>query len=279
MVKKRKQIGTRRPPARRGGGDGGGIWLYGAHAVRAALANPRREQRRLLVTRTDAALPEGLQLRPEILPPAQIAEILPEGAVHQGIALLTAPLPAIAIEQYCAAISGPAGPDSAVAVVLDQVTDPQNVGAVLRSAEVFGAGAVILPERHAPPAAGALAKAASGALETVPVIRVVNVSRALEALKAAGFWCTGLDSSAPAPLADADLAAKTALVLGAEGRGLRRLTRQGCDLLVRIPTIGDIGSLNVSNAAAVALYELARRRRVDEAPPPRDLLPTAGGDK
>ena len=261
MVKKRKHIGIRPPSARRGGGDGGDIWLYGAHAVRAALANPRRSQRRLLVSWTDATLPAGLARRPEIVPPAQIAEFLPDGAVHQGFALLTAPLPATAIEQYCAAASGL---ESAVAVVLDQVTDPQNVGAVLRSAEVFGAGAVILSERHAPPATGALAKAASGALETVPLVRVVNVSRALEALKTAGFWCAGLDVSAPVPLADADFAAKTALVLGAEGRGLRRLTRQGCDLLVGIPTTGDIASLNVSNAAAVALYELARRRRVDE---------------
>ncbi len=255
MVKKSKHIENRHPQTGRGADAAGGNWLYGTHAVRAALANPARTLHRLLIADPEAETPPGLALRPEIVTREEITAMLPEGAVHQGFALLADAMPAIAIEDFCAAC---ADRDRAAAIVLDQVTDPRNVGAVLRSAAVFGAGAVVVPDRHAPPVTGALAKAASGALETVPLIRVTNISRALETLKSAGFWCAGLDAEAAMALADAELSGKTALVMGAEGRGLRRLTRENCDLLMRIPAAGAIASLNVSNAAAVALYELDR---------------------
>jgi 23S rRNA (guanosine2251-2'-O)-methyltransferase len=248
-------------------------WLYGRHAVRAALANPRRRLRRLVV------LPEAADeiaawlaaaqakappdLRPEILPRAGFETLLPPGAVHQGVALSADPLPEPGIEDVLEKLGAPAPGERQVVLLLDQVTDPQNVGAVLRSAAAFGVSAVILPEHGAPPVTGSLAKAASGGLEWVDLVRVVNLSRAIEKLQEGDFWCAGLDSAARddlAALAAGPLAppCRVALVLGAEDTGLRRLTREHCDFLVRLPTRGPIASLNVSNAAAIALYEMAR---------------------
>jgi len=232
---------------------GGGYWLFGYHAVTAAVGNPRRHIRRLVGTA--AALAEHDFGRPaERLEAPALAGLLPAGAVHQGLAALVEPLPFATLEEVLEDL--PEGPQRIV--LLDQVTDPQNVGAILRSASAFGTAAVILTERHAAPESGALAKAASGALDHVPVIRVVNLARAMETVKRAGFWCAGLAAEAELTLADAKLSGRIALVLGAEGGGLRRLTREHCDQLVRLPTSGPISQLNVSNAAAVALYELAR---------------------
>jgi 23S rRNA (guanosine2251-2'-O)-methyltransferase len=250
---KRKHPDRDRPPRQRAAA---AAWLYGTHAVTAALANPARTPRRLLVTGTPPPLPGHVAVEPEFVPRETVERVLAAGAVHQGIALL-ADVPAeTGLADLCRDLPA-AG--RVTLVVLDQVSDPHNVGAVLRSAAVFGAAAVLVQERHAPGATGALAKAASGALETVPLIRVGNLVKGLGSLKKAGFWCAGLDAQAPDALADADLAERTVLVLGAEGRGLRRLVRENCDLLVRIPAAGSIASLNVSNAAAIALYEISRR--------------------
>jgi len=229
------------------------MWLYGTHAVTAALANPERRIRRLVATAEVArTLPAG-SLSAEPLTRPEIDRLLPAGAVHQGLAAQVEPLPGWGIEDV-----GRAAPARAVVVVLDQVSDPHNVGAILRSAAAFGALAVVVPDRHAPEETGALAKSASGALERMPLVRVTNLARALEILKGDGFWIAGLAADAPVTLAEAGLSGRVALVLGAEGEGLRRLTRTHCDHLVRLPISSAVESLNVSNAAAVALYELAR---------------------
>ncbi|WP_135469277.1 TrmH family RNA methyltransferase [Crenalkalicoccus roseus] len=256
---------ARRPPAR--GEDrvpprappapARGVWLHGLHPVAAALANPARRLRRLLLTaEAEAALaarlPPPWRIAPERAERARFATFLPEDAVHQGAALLAEPLPAVPLDRALAQGTGPV-------LVLDQVTDPRNVGAILRSAAAFGAAALVLQDRHAPPETGALARAASGALEVVPVVRVVNLARTLDELKRAGLWVVGLEAGAPVTLAQAGLGGRrVALVLGGEGEGLRRLTRETCDELARLPIAPEMESLNVSAAAAVALYELAR---------------------
>jgi 23S rRNA (guanosine2251-2'-O)-methyltransferase len=182
--------------------------------------------------------------------------ILPPGSVHQGLAILVSPLAPRGLDDVLYALA--AGP--ATAVVLDHVTDPRNVGAALRAAAAFGADFVIVTERHAPDESAALAKAASGALDSVPLVRVVNLARALETLKEEAFVCVGLDGDADLPISAVDLVGRVALVLGAEGSGLRRLTRERCDRLVRIPQGKAVESLNVASAAAIALYERARQR-------------------
>jgi 23S rRNA (guanosine2251-2'-O)-methyltransferase len=232
-------------------------WLYGAHAVRAALANPRRKLRRLLATR-EAAETLPPDVTPERAEPSAIAALLPPGAVHQGLAALVDPLSPPPLADALAVAPGPV-------LVLDQVTDPRNVGAILRSAAAFGAAAVIVQDRHAPLEGGAMARAAAGALERVPLLRAVNLARTLEALKQAGLWVVGLDAAAPITLAAAGLGdRRLALVLGAEDGGMRRLTREACDLTVRLPQSGAVESLNVSVAAAVALYAVQHERLEEE---------------
>ncbi len=236
-------------------------WIYGRHAVTAALANPARSLERLVLTRDgEEALAEaGIQprIRPEIRSNQEISALLPEGAVHQGFALKAAPLADKHIETVIAELAEGA---PATVVVLDQVTDPRNVGAILRSAAAFGAAAVILPERHGADTTAALAKAASGALESVALVRVTNIARALETLKNAGFWTVGLAARAGETLASVDLTGRIGLVLGAEGSGLRRLVAETCDIRARLPISDAMESLNVAAAAACALYEVARRR-------------------
>jgi 23S rRNA (guanosine2251-2'-O)-methyltransferase len=256
----------RRNRAQAPGRSGGERWLYGRHPVTAALANPERRWRRLAVlpgqeeeARTLIAgaratqRGEGEPIR--IVDRSAFAALFGEDAVHQGLALEVEPLETADLDDVLRAA---ALAERTVLVVLDQVSDPQNVGAILRAAAAFGAKGVIVAAHGAPPANAALAKAASGALELVPLIPTVNLARALAQLKEAGFWCCGLDERAPQLLAELDLGGRVALVFGAEGDGLRRLVRESCDYLARLPTRPAMPSLNVSTAAAIALYELNR---------------------
>ncbi len=243
--------------SRRGGGDPT-RFLWGVHAVRAALANPARRCRRLLATA------QGHETVADILPatlPVEILDrqaldtLLPD-AVHQGVALETDPLAEPDLEDVLESVPAAA---PLLLVVLDQVTDPHNVGAILRSAAAFGAAALIVQERHSPPVTGTLAKAASGGIELVPIVRVTNLARALDRLREAGLFCLGFDSEAEHGLQAIEPGERVALVMGAEGPGLRRLTRERCDMMAKLPTQGPVASLNVSNAAAIALYDMARR--------------------
>ena len=262
----------KRPPPRAAAGPGqtrppeGGYWLYGHHAVGAALANPIRRFRRLILAARDGLPAETLALVEqraagglpvETVDRLALDRLLPADSVHQGLAARVDPLPEPDLDERLDQLAGQA---EASLLLLDRITDPHNVGAILRSAAAFGAAAVVLTERHAAPESGSLAKAASGALEHVPIVRVVNLARAMDQLKEAGFWCVGLDETARDALPALGLSGRIALVLGAEGEGMRRLTRERCDLTARLPTSGALASLNVSNAAAVALYEFSRRR-------------------
>nr|WP_254695450.1 23S rRNA (guanosine(2251)-2'-O)-methyltransferase RlmB [Oceanicola sp. D3] len=239
------------------------LWLFGLHAVRDALANPAREKLRLVLTRNAAdrlgeACWQDAGLEPELADPRRFPVPLDPGSVHQGAALEVKPLDWGSVESRC--IAGPGRP---LVVLLDRVTDPHNVGAILRSAEVFGARAVVATARHSAPETGALAKTASGALERQPYLRVRNLADTMEELRAAGFTILGLageaDSELEPALGTLPEGQAVALVLGAEGPGLRERTRDTCDQLVKIPFAGEFGSLNVSNAAAVSLYAAARK--------------------
>jgi 23S rRNA (guanosine2251-2'-O)-methyltransferase len=246
----------RRPP-NRGGRDGrtshrhapDRVLLYGLHAVEAALANKSRPITRLRATENAARRLEGaLRARgveAEPTTPRELDRLLGADTVHQGVVLETEPLQPVTLDAV-----KPEG----ILIVLDQVTDPHNVGAVLRSAAAFGAAGLVLPERHSPPLGGTLAKAASGALDLVPVILVKNLARALAELGERGFTRVGFAEDAPHALAQMPLPMPLALVFGAEGKGLRQLTRESCDALCRIETKEPLASLNVSNAAAIALH-------------------------
>ena len=249
---------TPEPPRPGAGAGSGAYWIYGQHAVLAALSNPRRKPRRLLCT-TDAeiALRDHFdgpwRVTPERADRARFQTFLTEDAVHQGIALLAEPLEPVDLEDAIEASDGPV-------LLLDQVTDPRNVGAALRAAAAFGAAAVVMQDRHAPHETGTLARAASGTLDIVPVVREVNLSRSIATLQKHGFWVLGLAGEGKRTLAEAaPRDRRVALVLGAEDAGLRRLQRETCDELVRLPMAEGVESLNVSAAAAVALYEIVRR--------------------
>lgn len=247
-------MAKRRFPSQGKSASGRGLRFYGRHAVEAALANPNRVKHKLIATREAAQkldLPAGLPV--EYADAAGLARLVPADAPHQGMVLEVDPLEDVWLDDVLA--DKGEGP----LIVLDQVTDPHNVGAILRSAAAFGAVALVTQDRHAPPESGALAKAASGALEVVPWVRVVNLARALDDIAAAGFWRIGLAGEAERTLGEALGKSRPALVLGAEGEGLRPNTAAHCDELARLPISRAIESLNVSNAAAIALYAAASR--------------------
>jgi len=244
-----------KPPGRR---EAGGEWLYGLHAVQAALANPHRKLGRAALTpRAIETIGEQLlrRVQVETLEPGAIDKLLPAGAVHQGAALEAWPLKSRDLEEI---LAEPGSGGRRVVLVLDQLSDPHNVGAILRTAAAFGVTAVVVQDRHAPPQSGALAKAASGALDIIPYVEVVNIARALDQLAELGFWRIALAGDGDSSLAEAVPAGDVALVLGSEGAGIRRLVREHCEASAFIPISKDTESLNVSNAAAIALYELRR---------------------
>lgn len=262
MAKGERKRAMRGRAGRMQGGRGSGrastgqVRLWGRHAVEAALKNPERSHRKLWATREgidslDGELPQDFPL--EYADVADLGRLVPRDAPHQGLVLECAALEDVFLD---AVMDGAA--DRPI-VVLDQVTDPHNVGAILRSAAAFNAAAIVTQDRHAPPESGVVAKSASGALEVVPWVRVVNLARALEELAEAGYWRIGLAGEAQATLAEALPAGPVALVLGAEGEGMRHNIAGHCDALARLPISEAMESLNVSNAAAIALYAIATR--------------------
>lgn len=239
-----------------------GIWIYGRHACLAVLANPRRQLSRLLLTDNaarDLTL-DGLVLpiEPEMVDRSVIEALLQPDCVHQGIAILATPLPVTALRSILQPLEEHS---SAVFLALDQANDPRNIGAILRTSSAFNVSGIIVPDRGTPEESGALAKAAAGALESVPLIRVTNLVRTLDELKQDGFWCVGLDGYCDRNISDMDFTGRTVVVLGAEGKGLRRLTRETCDHLCKISISSAMESLNLSNAAAITLYEISRQHR------------------
>ena len=234
--------------------DSSQLYIYGSHAVRAAVDNPQRHIKNLYLTENAAhELAETLakrNIQAQISKPQKLASLLPPDAVHQGMVLETATLPEPDLVDLAAS--------GKLLLLLDQVSDPRNVGAILRAAAVFGAGGIILPRRNSPPPSGALAKTASGALEVVPMVPVTNLARALETLHKAGYMSVGLDERGDTLIGNVPKDRPLAVVMGAEGPGLRRLTRETCDMLARLPVADDAGfaTLNVATATAVTLYAL-----------------------
>ena len=261
MAKGERKRALRGRAGRMKGGRGSGrastgqVRLWGRHPVEAALKNPARRHSKLWATREgiaslDGDLPDDFPI--EYAEVTDLARLVARDAPHQGLVLECAQLEDLHLDEVIAGSDGPL-------VILDQVTDPHNVGAILRSAAAFGAAALVTQDRHSAPESGVLAKSASGALETVPWVRVVNLARAMDEMAEAGYWRIGLDGSAHGNLADALPAGRVALVLGAEGEGMRHNIAGHCDALAKLPISNAIESLNVSNAAAISLYAAATR--------------------
>ncbi len=234
------------------------VWVYGHHAVQAVLDNPERHIHRVLVTENtlnELRILKGIAV--STVESKEITSTLPKGAVHQGCAIQVERLPTPNLDIVTPHEDQPCP----LIVVLDQVTDPGNVGAIIRSAAAFNVSALILPERHSAPESGVIAKSACGGIEHVPIIRAVSLVQTLEELKKMGYWLLGLDGDTDTPLSQAVESLQnmpTAIVMGAEGKGLRRLTRKSCDVFARIPISSSIESLNVANATTIALYAFSQ---------------------
>ncbi len=236
---------------------GAGLILYGRHPVMAALANPERRISKLLCTAETAAelkAPAAKRgISPTVVDRKELDRILPREAVHQGFALYCAPLPDYSIEEICTMADVY---NKCHVLVLDQVTDPQNIGAIIRSCVAFNTLALIMQDKNSPAETGAMAKASAGTIEHLPVCRVTNLSRAVKQLQEAGFWTVGMDGYANTTIDKMNKAGKTAIIMGSEGKGMRRLVEETCDSTVRLPISDKVESLNVSTAAAIALYEM-----------------------
>ena len=232
------------------------FWLYGHHVVMAALRNENREKIEIRLTNESGIDKKLLKNLPvKVVSKQELDSLLPPGAIHQGVALSVKPLEPVYIEDIVRLTQSK---ERSVLLILDQVTDPHNIGAILRSSAAFNADAVILPDANAPEETGTLAKSACGALESIPLVRVANLVRAIQELKDAGYWVLGLDGYATQFITDNKLPNKTVFVLGSEGEGMRRLTAEKCDYTIKLPISDKMESLNVSNAAAIALYEFYR---------------------
>lgn len=264
MAKGERKRALRGRAGRMKGGRGSGrassgqVRLWGRHAVEAALKNPDRVHRKLWATREgidslDGELPPDFPV--EYADAQDLARLVARDAPHQGLVLECEPLENVFLDEVMDAES------ARPIVILDQVTDPHNVGAILRSAAAFGAAAIVTQDRHAPPESGVVAKSASGTLEVVPWVRVVNLARAMEEMAEAGYWRIGMTGAADTTLADALPTGPVALVLGAEGDGMRHNIEAHCDALAKLPISRTVESLNVSNAAAIALYAVATRSK------------------
>ncbi|MBO7556324.1 MAG: 23S rRNA (guanosine(2251)-2'-O)-methyltransferase RlmB [Alphaproteobacteria bacterium] len=234
------------------------VIIYGKHAVLAALANPMRKIHKVFCSPENAT-----EMRPVIgnrklvvADRKEFEKLLPLEAVHQGVAATAEALKNVDIDDICAKTENK---ENCSLLILDQVTDPQNIGAIVRSCAAFGAEALVVQDKNSPKESGAMLKAAAGTYEKMPVCRVTNISRAVEKLKKAGFWVVGMDGYAKDEIASLQKGGKMAVIMGSEGKGMRRLVSQSCDMLVRLPISPDVESLNVSNAAAIVLYELSRK--------------------
>ena len=225
--------------------------LYGRHAVLSALQNPVRKKIKLLCTKDVAG--EVAQYSPQIVDRKEIEKLLPPDSVHQGFALVCNELPPISLEEIIEIANTK---DSCTILILDQVTDPQNIGAIIRSAVAFDTLALVIQDKNSPPETGTMAKASAGMIEHLPIVRVTNLSRAINQLKDAGFWTIGMDGYAQNTPANIKKGGKNAIIMGSEGKGMRRLVEENCDITVKLPMNPKVESLNVATAAAIVLYEI-----------------------
>lgn len=231
-----------------------GLILYGRHAVLEALQNPRRKCFKLLCTKENADEIRRIgKIAPQIVERKEIDKLLPPEAVHQGFALFCSELPAIALEDI---IEQAEVLENCNILILDQVTDPQNIGAIIRSAVAFNCLALVVQDKNAPSETGSMAKASAGMIEHLPIVRVTNLARAIGQLKDAGFWTIGMDGYAQTTVSELKKGDKNAIIMGSEGKGMRRLVEENCDITVKLPMNPLVESLNVSTAAAIILYEM-----------------------